>query len=244
MKKPKILFYDIETAPNLGWVWGRYDQTVLHFKKERTLLSFAYKWAGSKVRCSTVEGDKSDKGLCLLLKGLFNEADIVVGHNADEFDNKIVRARMLYHKIKPHKVLTTVDTKKVAKGYFNFNSNSLKDLAKYLDLTAKLDNSGIDLWLGCMKDNPKSWREMVKYNKRDVVVLEEIYNRFLPWINNHPNIAHILNPEEPYGKSCPTCASNHIQARGYKATAKTVQRQYSCMKCGRWFLTTIKARSK
>jgi hypothetical protein len=29
----KVLFYDIETAPNLAYVWGQYDQNVVkqHF---------------------------------------------------------------------------------------------------------------------------------------------------------------------------------------------------------------------
>ena len=41
----KILFLDVETAPSLGYVWGKYDQNVIDFKKDWYMLSFAYKWA-------------------------------------------------------------------------------------------------------------------------------------------------------------------------------------------------------
>lgn len=37
VKKPKILFFDIETAPNLGYVWGRYEQNV---KRRGTLRKY------------------------------------------------------------------------------------------------------------------------------------------------------------------------------------------------------------
>ncbi len=242
MKKPAILFYDIESAPNLGYIWGRYEQTVIAYKQERSLLSVAWKWLGDKqVSFATVEGDKDDKDLCLLIKGLYNESDIVVAHNGDEFDQKVVRARMLYHNIAPHKILTTIDTKKVAKAYFSFNGNDLKGLAKFLNLPHKLETTGFELWLKCMRGDAKAWREMVRYNKRDVIVLEKLYKRFLPWINNHPNIARILNPHDVYGKKCPTCASSRVGMKGKRANARTIQQQWKCKDCGRYFLTTIKA---
>lgn len=240
MNKPKILFYDIETEPNTAYVWGKYQQDVIAYKKERSILCFAYSWLNGPTTCHTREGLKTDKALCIRLYRLFNEADIVVAHNGDDFDQKVVRARMLYHGVKPHKILTTIDTKKVAKAYFNFNSNSLKDLAKYLKLPNKLENTPFEVWLGCMKDDPKSWARMVRYNKRDIKVLKAMYRKFLPWINNHPNIARLLHPKEAYGKKCPTCASSNITKKGVRANTRTVQQQWVC-ECGRWFLTSIKA---
>ena len=52
MKKAKILIYDLETSPNQGYTWGKYEQNVIQFTKEWELLSFAYKWLGEKkVKC-------------------------------------------------------------------------------------------------------------------------------------------------------------------------------------------------
>ena len=38
----KILFYDLETSPNVSYTWGKWEQNVIAFKKEWELLSFAY----------------------------------------------------------------------------------------------------------------------------------------------------------------------------------------------------------
>ena len=41
--------------------------------------------------------------------------------------------------------------------------------------------AGFDLWKECLKDNPKAWAEMKKYNKYDVLSLEELYNKLIPY---------------------------------------------------------------
>ena len=77
MKKPKVLFFDIETAPNLAYVWGKYEQDVIAFKSEWHLLSFAYKWLGNpEVKCETMHNQKNDKKLSKKLRDLFDEADV------------------------------------------------------------------------------------------------------------------------------------------------------------------------
>ncbi len=46
--KTKILVFDIETSPSLGYVWGKYKQYVIEFEQEWNMLCFAYKWLGEK----------------------------------------------------------------------------------------------------------------------------------------------------------------------------------------------------
>lgn len=237
MKKPKILLYDIERTPNLAYVWGKWQQDVLAYKNEQELLSFAYKWLGDKkVSYESRKGLKTDVSLVHTLADLLDEADIVVAHNGDEFDRKVVKTRMLYWGLGPLKTNCSVDTRKVAKTYFEFNGNGLDDLCKFLGIGQKLKNPGIDMWLGCMKDSNKSWKQMEFYNKRDVVLLEKLYKRFLPWIENHPNISRLLNPA--IRGVCPQCSSKHVQKRGLKATAKAVHQHWQCQSCTKWFYTT------
>lgn len=234
--KPKILFYDIETRPSLGYVWGKYDQNILSFKEEWSLLSFAYKFQGDKtVKCETRKGQKDDRKLVEKLHSLFNEADITVAHNGNSFDHKKTRARMVYYNLTPPKIASTIDTKLVAKANFNFTSNSLNDLGVYLGLGEKVKHQGFDLWLGCMKDKPDAWHTMIEYNKQDVILLEKVYERFLPWIQNHPNVARILNPLDPQ-LACRNCGSKKIQKRGMRVTKVNVQQQYQCQDCGSWFV--------
>lgn len=238
-KKPKILFYDIESTPNLGYVWGKYEQTVLAYKKERELLSFSYSWAGdSKVSCLTREGSKTDKTLVAKLANLINNADIIVAHNGDNFDKKILKTRMVYWKFKPLKNTASVDTLKAARTYFNFNGNSLGDLVKFLGLGKKLTTPGIDLWLKCMANDPKAWKSMERYNKRDIIILKKLYKRFAPWIENHPNLSRLLIPFCKIAK-CPQCSSKKVSKYGLRPTVAGIQQRWACKKCGKSFLTRL-----
>lgn len=233
--KPKILFFDIETAPNLAYVWGKYQQDVIAYKEEWSILSFAYKWLGDdRVKVVSIR-DSSERTLLLKLYGLMEEADVIVAHNGDEFDIKKARARFIYHGFPPLKALATVDTKKVAKKYFNFNSNSLNDLGAYLKLGQKVKHSGFDLWLGCMSGDQKSWDKMERYNKQDVLLLERIYKKFMPWMQTHPNLSLIQDRK----KGCPKCGSKHIRKDGVRANSKTMQQQWKCKDCKGYFLTRI-----
>lgn len=238
--KPKILLYDLETAPNLGYVWGKYDQRVLSYVDEGRILCFAYKWLGSKeVHCLSMKGHPNDYGVVMALRILFNQADVIVAHNGDEFDYKKATARMLYHNMVPPKIPAQVDTKKVAKAYFEFNGNGLDDLGQYLKLGKKQKHSGFDMWLGCMKNDSKAWREMIKYNKQDVLLLEKVYNRMLPWMRSHPNLGKLINPVDRANNVCHTCGSNDVIKKGFRATAASVQQQWQCKKCGSWFLSRL-----
>lgn len=236
-QKPRILFYDIETTPNLGYIWGKWEQNVIAYEKEWQVLSVAYKFKGDKnVSFLSRKGQDDDRSVVKAVHALFNDADVLVAHNGDSFDQKKMKARMLFHRLKPTKQLVSVDTKKVAKRYFAFNGNGLDDLAQHLGIGRKLKHQGFDLWRGCMADDAKSWRIMEKYNRRDVVLLERVYDRFLPWIENHPNVGKILNPAGK-GPACPNCGDKRTRNNGLKASRAGVRQQRSCLSCGSFFLT-------
>jgi DNA polymerase elongation subunit (family B) len=159
-KSPKILFYDIETSPNLGYVWQKWETDVIQFHTEWEILSFAYKFQGDKsVKCVTRKDflDKTDKSLVKKLQEVMDSADIIVAHNGDQFDIKKSTARMIFHGLGPTKIIKSIDTKKIAKKYFAFNSNSLNDLGEYLGLGKKVKTGGFELWLGCMSGDKRSW---------------------------------------------------------------------------------------
>ena len=100
----KILLYDLETTPVLGYTWGVYQQDVLEVVEDWYILCFAYKWYGEKGKAkiksvkdypssAKKDGGYCDKLLCKDLYKLMNEADIVVGHNSGAFDDKKSKAR-------------------------------------------------------------------------------------------------------------------------------------------------------
>lgn len=233
-KKPRILLYDIETAPNLAYVWGKYQQDVIAYEEEWYMLSFAYKWFdGRRIYCHTINefSDRpgSDKSLVKKLWKLFDEADIIIAHNGDAFDNKKSNARFLYWNMKPPSPYKTIDTLKIARRYFKFNSNRLDDLAKILRLGQKVKHAGFDLWLGCMQGDESAWKTMIKYNKHDVNLLEKIYMRLRAWTDNHPNVSALDRPD-----ACPACGSSSLESKGWKYMKTRRYRQYKCRNCGKW----------
>jgi len=236
MSKPKVLFFDIETAPNLAYVWGKYEQDVIAFKSEWHLLSFAYKWQGEKkVHCVTMRNQKDDKKIAKKLRDLFDEADIIIAHNGDAFDIKKARARFAFWGLKPPSQFATVDTCKIAKRYFNFNSNRLNDLGIYFKVGQKVKHTGFDLWLGCLKNNRASWALLEEYNKQDVILLEDVYNKLLPWMDRHPNMALLQHKD-----GCPKCGSDKIVKDGIRANSMSLQQQWKCKSCHGYFLTRLK----
>jgi len=236
--KARIILLDIENAPSLGYVWGKYEQDVLEFTKEWYILSFAWKVLGEKtVHVHSLpdypryKRDKeNDSSLIHKLYEVLDGADIVIAHNGDRFDFPKSNARFIAHGLKPPQPYQTIDTLKVARRYFKFTSNKLDDLGQYLKVGRKLKHYGFRTWKGCMDGDMKMWRIMCRYNQEDVRLLERIYLKLRPWIQNHPN----LNVYTGRPDACPTCESTKIQRRGYGFNSLTGRYPvYRCTNCGR-----------
>jgi len=187
LAKLRVLLYDVETAPSVGYFWrGKWEVNILRCITEGGVISIAWKWLGEKETFVMKRGPKDNYALMKKMRDLMDEADVTVAHNGGNFDERVVRTDMLLHKLElssPHKL---VDTLSVAKKYFKFNSNSLDDLARLFGIPGKISTGGLQLWLDCEANKPAAWKRMMDYNKNDVVVLEKVYLRMLPWIANHP----------------------------------------------------------
>ena len=232
----KVLFYDIETAPNLAYVWGQYDQNVIEQHREWYMMCFSYKWEGQKTTKVVALPDfelyatepENDREVTKTLWELFDEADIVIAHNGDKFDMRKANARFIAHHMTPPTPVHQVDTLKIARKYFMFNSNKLGDLGEHLGLGNKEATGGFGLWKGCMMGDEKSWRTMKKYARQDVDLLAMVYHRLRPWMNNHPNRALLDGRPD----SCPTCGHGELIRRGCRSTKVAQYVQLQCKACG------------
>lgn len=235
--KARILLYDIETTPNLAFVWGKYQQDVIAYKEQWHIIMFAYKWLGEK-RTHVVKlpdfplykkDPTNDFELVKKLRELFDEAHVVIAHNGDSFDQKKSQARMLVHGLTPPSPYRQIDTKKVARKYFNFNSNKLDDLGDILNIGRKMDTGGFKLWLGCMNGTMSAWDKMAQYNKQDVILLEQIYLHMRGWMTNHP----AMNLMEDRMNACPNCAAEGTMIkRGFYNRKVTKVQIWLCKNCG------------
>lgn len=239
--KPKVLFWDIESSPNISYTWGLWQQDVIAFQKEWELLSFAYKFQGdSKVKCLARcdFNDKTEVSLVKALHKVLSSCDISVAHNGKSFDEKKANAKFLEHGLVPVKPFASVDTKLVAKNLFNLNSNALNAIGKLLKLGEKVKHQGIELWLACMADDLKAWKLMKKYNTGDIILLEKVYNRMVPFMRNHPNMA--LLQGKAAGDGCNKCGSTDIVKDGIRANSMSLNQQFKCKACKGYFLRPLK----
>lgn len=233
----KILILDIETAPNIAYVWRFFKENVgaKQVIENSYMLSFAAKWLGEEQVYYEDLSNQHEKDMLLVLAALLDSADIVVAHNGDGFDLPHIQGRFLLHGIQPPSPYKQVDTVKVARKEFNFPSNSLEYLTNVLDLPVKKGGHkkfpGFELWLGVLRNDPEAWAEMKEYNIDDIRALECLYLKMLPFMRFHPNVAAFESHDEPV---CPKCGSNHMQYRGYAYTNVGKYHRLHCQSCGGW----------
>lgn len=236
--KPKILVLDIETSPIIAHVWGLFDQNVglNQVQDDWHVISWCAKWLGHKdvmyMDQRTQKDISNDKKIMTYLWELMDEADVLLTHNGDNFDIKKVNARFILHGMKPPSSFKKIDTLKIARSRFGFTSNKLAYLTdKLCDKYKKLEHKkfpGHTMWVECLKGNVAAWNEMEKYNKNDVLALEELYNKLLPWDTGGLNV-NWYNKE--ITNKC-KCGAENFKKNGFGYTSKGKFQRYVCLDCG------------
>jgi len=227
----RVLLIDIESSPILGYSWKKWDTSIIHIVDDWHLMSVAWKWLHQRKTNVLATDTVTEKKLTKTIWQLFDDADIVVGHNGDRFDIKKLQAKMKEFDLKPPSPFKSVDTLKIARNHFAFSSNKLDDLGQKLKLGQKTDTGGFKLWLDCMAGDQKAWDKMKAYNKQDVVLLEKLYLELRAWTPRHPNIATYMECERV---ACAACGSENVQARGYYHTNTGSYKRFMCKDCGTW----------
>ena len=230
-EKMKILTLDIETSPHIASVWGLWQQNVSlnQLRECTTVICWAAKWHGnSKIEFMSDHHDDHESMISWIWD-LLDKADIVVGWNHKAFDLKHLNREFLLMGLSPPSKYVVVDLMLETRKNFKFASN-------------KLHHTGMELWNGCViRDDPKSWAVMKKYNIQDVKLTEKVFDVLRPWLKM-PNIALYMGLE---GFACPSCGSDALQRRGYAYKSAGVYQRYQCTDCTKWstdskrFATTV-----
>lgn len=236
----KRLFLDIETAPMLGSVWGLWDQNISldMLEKDWYIISFSALWDGEKqvhYFDQSQEPDiENDKKLLDKLWAFLDEADEVVAQNGKRFDIPKINARLIMNGYKPPSPYRIVDTLQIAKRNFAFTSNKLEYLSDKLlpSNKKKLKHKkfpGYSLWKECLLGNKEAWKEMELYNKMDVISLQALYKKLLPWGKQKPNQAVYIDSNK---KCCTHCGSTKLQSKGWVYTNVSKYQRFVCKSCG------------
>lgn len=237
--QPKILLFDIETAPWRGWY---YDQSnpycILETDRESHMLSFAWQWLHEKkIHCLRLcdfddyePMSEDDSKLCEKLHELIDQADFVMGHNGANFDLKYTNARLIFHGFQPPSPYKVIDTLRASRALLKTGSNRLDALARYFNIGRKVPHHGKDMFIGCVKGEKKAWDEIKKYNPHDVWLMRELYYKLRPWMK-HPNMTVLTG-----GFRCSKCSSLSLRKEGVRFSdngTRSFQR-LQCRDCGAW----------
>ncbi|CAB4154236.1 COG3359 Predicted exonuclease [uncultured Caudovirales phage] len=230
----KRLFFDIETSFNIGIFWrSGYNLTIQpdDIIKERAIICVSWKWEDDdKVYNLTWDNKQCDKKLLKDFIKVLNTADEIIAHNGDRFDIKWLRTRCLYHGVEMFPQYQSIDTLKHSKSQFNFNSNKLDYIAKFLGVGAKLKHEGMDMWKEIIfNKDADALKRMVEYCDMDVLVLEKVFHKIQPYTKHKINYS-VLRGGDKFG--CPECQSNNVRLRNtYTTPAGTIQHYMSCNNC-------------
>ena len=229
----KLLLLDIETAPNVAHVWGLYNQNVgiNQILSTGYVMCLAAKWVGEDDVTFRSIQHHGRKKMLAKVHSLLDRADAVITYNGQKFDLPTLRKEFLIERMLPPAPFKSIDLYRVMKSEFRFASNKLDHVLRELKIGKKIAHKGHDLWTACMAGDKDAWERMRAYNINDVVQMEPLYQRLLPWIRVHPNAGLYDEPGIPV---CVNCGSGKLQRRGYAKTLANKYVRLQCQSCGTW----------
>ncbi len=237
-KAAKILIYDIEISPTLGWVYGQYDTNVLKVEKQPLLMSISWKWLGDEgePQCMVISHKDAqnwnDIDLVMKMRQLFDEANLLVGHNIDRFDNRVMTGKFIDYGLKPPSPCKSWDTLKMARKH-KFGSNKLGDLGDRFGEGTKTKITHADVWydllFGSAKDSKEASQLMKKYNIQDVALTEKIFYHLMPYYQTGMTLGRLIGHQ--WVCDC-GCSEGQFHGSGFDPVGK--YRRWQCNNCGKW----------
>lgn len=226
----KITHIDIETAPNICFTWGLFNQNV--GLDQIVSPGYTLCWAAKLPDAKKVEfmsiHHNGAEAMITRMHEILTETDAVVHYNGKRFDVPILNKDFIKHGLAPPDSYQQIDLLRTARHRFKFASNKLDFVSQFLGLEAKHSHKGMKLWKECMEGNESAWKTMKKYNIQDVHLLPKLYKKLLPWIQDHPNYALYVDSDNPV---CTNCGSENLHSVGMEHLATQSYRRLRCVEC-------------
>ena len=160
----------------------------------------------------------------------YDEADITVGHHILGFDEPHMRSSWALYGWAPPSPWKTIDTLRVARQAFGYESNTLDSLAKRLGIAAKTDKYDAKIAHAAVNGDAKAQKTLRKYNQGDIVATEGLLNRLRPWLPGNVHLGQWTGSDTV----CPNCGSENVIPQVGKTVKAnvTAYQLYRCGDCG------------
>lgn len=233
VRLPRVLSWDIETAPNVVTAHSLFNDRGLPtsaIMREKYIICGAWKVMGEAPvhgACVTPQRPQDDRAVVKALHAALSSADAIVHHYGDKFDIPTFNARAIFYGLAPLPPIQQIDTYRIARAKFKFNSNRLDYLGHYLGLGRKL-STNYALWDDCMRGDADALARMQRYNAQDVRLLERVFLRLYPFTRYRLNVSALTGSD-----GCRHCGSN-VKYKGDQLCRTKMHEMYQCTKCGAW----------
>ena len=237
----KRLFFDIETGYHLVRMFRIGKVAYVspeQIKEHKQIFCICYKWQGEDT-VHSLDFRMGEKEMIKKFIRIMGEAHECIAHNGDRFDVKEIRTRAIYYGLLMFPQYRTLDTLIKSRRYFNFASNKLDYIGKYLGLGGKKEHEGFDMWIKIQENNDEqALDEMIKYCQRDVILLEDAFAVMSPFIDHNNNFAVLTGGER---WECPECASSDVKMfRTYTTPMGIIRREMKCNNCKKQYKVSNK----
>lgn len=228
----KTLYLDIETAPDKAYVWSLWNENIplARLLETSRVICFAAKWEGARKVAFYSEADNR-QDMVDAAHDLLSSADVAVHYNGRNFDVRTLNKEFVLAGMPPPAPFKNIDLLQVIRRQFRFTSNKLEHIAQQLEIGEKMKHEGFELWIRVLAGDTSALKRMAKYNRQDVVLLQNLYYRIQPWIGSlHPNRALYDGAE----RGCPYCGTANLIREGYRWTQQGKFQRYKCSHCHGW----------
>lgn len=241
---PKILFFDIETAPLQAWIWGCGKQYVGHKQlvanhDRYRIICITYCWDDEEPAQFIGWGyeEQDTRHVVEEFDKIASGADIIVGKNSDYFDIPMVNGVRLFEGLpgNPTWALATDDLQKQMKKYFRVPSQALDYYSKQLGLGGKIKME-MQNWIDIVEQNgyegKDSYDKMLKYGLKDIEDTRTLWRMLSEHFDSKFNTARWADKKMICKHA--DCGSDQIVESSRKTIGMTKYVLYKCNACNRY----------
>lgn len=189
----------------------------------------AWRFYGDKKAGFASEWDHGQGDMLRAVWDVYEQADVVYGHNVDRFDTKHLNTGWRDLGLPAPSPFKIVDTLTEAKRVFGDESMQLGALTQRLGIATKNDKYDVTVARRAVAGHKASQRRIKRYNVGDVDASEAFVDRLRGWIPSHP---HNLRGEEVDVPTCNQCWGDRLEPNGERLADVMAYPLYRCMDCG------------